>query len=121
MDTTWLLYWIKEREEIRLRRQAGAPPPWTDNLILREWPFCNVRREDDRVTRWIAVNWRQVHASDPDLYLAMAVARYVNWPDSLAALGYPVPWDCEHFTAVMQARTLSDDTAWGPAYDATAG
>ena len=83
---------IRVREAIRLRRAAGAPPPWTDNQILREWSFCNVRREEDRVTRWIAERWRNPHADDPDLWFAMAVARFVNWPDALAEIGYPVPW-----------------------------
>jgi DNA polymerase I len=45
-----LLYWIEERERIRVRKEAGAPEPYTDNEILRTGRFCNVRREDDRTT-----------------------------------------------------------------------
>ena len=30
-----LLYWIKERESIRLKKEAGEPKPWTDDEILR--------------------------------------------------------------------------------------
>ena len=48
------LQWITEREAIRLRRIAGNPPPWTDDPILREWSFCNVCREADHTTEWIA-------------------------------------------------------------------
>ena len=75
------LDFIFEREEIRLRRAKGEPGPWTDDPILREWSFTNIRREDDRVTKWIAANWRKPHADDPDLWFAMVVARLVNWPD----------------------------------------
>ena len=52
-----LVYWIKERQAIHERRKAGQPPPWTKDEILRTYRFCNVRREDDRVTRWIHENW----------------------------------------------------------------
>src|SRR5262249_18734911 len=98
IDATRLLCWIQEREAIRLRRAVGQPrAEWTADPILREWSFCNVRREHDRITRWIALNWREPHADDQDLFFAMAVARFINWPDSLAAVGYPVPWNRDHF------------------------
>jgi ParB-like chromosome segregation protein Spo0J len=111
-----LLYWMGEREAIRQRRAAGDPPPWTDDLILRDWSFCNVRREDDRVTRWIAANWREPHATDPDLFFAMCVARFVNWPDTLATLGFPVPWDAERFLSVMAARKTRGEKCYHMAY-----
>src|SRR5215813_2551463 len=88
-----LFAFAQERYNIFLRRNAGEKPPWTKDPVLRDYRFCNVYREDDRVTIWIRENWREPHADDPDLWFAMAVARLVNWPDSLAALGYPVPWD----------------------------
>ena len=77
LQITQLLYFIGERESIRIRR-ANGEPPWTDDQIFRENRFCNVRREDDRVTRWIAENRRTPHADDPDLWFAMAIARFVN-------------------------------------------
>lgn len=80
------LYWIREREAIRLRRERGESSPWTDDSILRKWRFCNVRREDDRVTRWIALNIRGPYASHPDLWLMLCAARLINWPPSLAEL-----------------------------------
>jgi hypothetical protein len=98
------LDFIFEREEIRLRRSKGEPGPWTDDPILREWSFTNIRREHDRVTKWIADNWRNPHANDPDLWFAMVVARLVNWPETLAEIGYPVPWDPDHFLAVNADR-----------------
>ena len=116
-QVTRFLYFIGERERIRIRRANGDPPPWTDDPILREWSFCNVRREDDRVTRWIAENWRTPHAADPDLMFVLVIARFVNWPDTLAELGYPVPWDPEHFLAVLSARKQRGEVCFGPAYN----
>jgi hypothetical protein len=43
--------YIEERERIRLRREAGKPWPWTDDPILREFKFTNVRRLHDRTTQ----------------------------------------------------------------------
>jgi hypothetical protein len=36
------------------------------------------------------------------------VARFINWPDTLAEIGYPVPWNLnrEHFLAVMAVRAI---------------
>lgn len=104
MDTSALLNFIAERELIRCRRATGLPAPWTDNPILQTWSFTNVRREDDRVTRWVATHWREPHRNDPDLWFAMVVAAFVNWPPTLADIGYPVPWKPDHFRAVMKDR-----------------
>jgi hypothetical protein len=122
MKTSQLVYWITERERIRLLRESGAPSPWTDDPILRDWSFCNVRREHDRVTQWVTQNWREPHQDDPDLWFAMAVARFVNWPHTLEELGYPVPWDRERFITVLQSRAQrAKVTAWGPAYNISNG
>ena len=43
--------WIRTREEARRNKEAGAPRPWTDDPIINSYHFCNVRREDDRVTK----------------------------------------------------------------------
>jgi 5-hmdU DNA kinase-like protein len=67
MDASALLNFIAERELIRRRRAAGEPMPWTNDPILQTWSFTNVRREDDRVTRSVATNWREPHCDDPDL------------------------------------------------------
>jgi hypothetical protein len=116
MDTTALLNFIAERERIRRRRAAGSLAPWTDDPVLRTWSFTNVRREDDRVTRWVATHWREPHCDDPDLWFAMVVAVFVNWPPTLAEIGYPVPWKPDHFRAVMADRTKRFEQLYGPAY-----
>ena len=113
-----LAYWINERERVRIRRERGEPPPWTDDPILREWSFCNVRREDDRGTRWLKENWRDPHGRDPHLWHAMLVARNVNWPDSLEEAGYPEPWSRQgpRFVARLRARQAAGRKVFSPAY-----
>lgn len=83
---------ITERERVRVAKERGTAKPWTDDIILQTFRFCNVRREDDAVTRWIAENWRTPHQDDPHVWFAMVVARLFNLPASLEVLGYPVPW-----------------------------
>jgi hypothetical protein len=110
------VYWITEREAIRRRREAGEPAPWTNDPILRDYRFCNVRREHDAVTRHIAKTWREPHASDPQLWFAMAVARCINWPDTLDELEYPVPWDRDHFKKALSSRMQRGEQVFGAAY-----
>jgi alpha-glutamyl/putrescinyl thymine pyrophosphorylase clade 1 len=49
------LYWrfAAERQRVFERRLTGAPEPWTDNPILREYKFCNVYRATDRVSQYM--------------------------------------------------------------------
>jgi hypothetical protein len=44
-------YWrfAAERQAIFERRLCGAPAPWTEDSILRDYRFCNVFRAADRV------------------------------------------------------------------------
>lgn len=78
-----LLYWVRERESVRLKKESGTPPPWTDDLILRTYRFCNVRRMDDRVSRWLMENWYGPHPEHPNTVVAAALARHFNLPEAL--------------------------------------
>lgn len=81
-----LLYWIEERERVRTRRAAGWSRPWTMDPILQRYRFCNVRRMDDRVSRWLLDHWYTPHRDHPNLLSAVALARFFNLPRSLEPL-----------------------------------
>jgi hypothetical protein len=81
-----LCYWIREREFIRLKREAGESTPWTDDEILRTYRFTNVRRMDDRVSRWLLDNWYIPHLDHSNMVLACALARFINQPSSLVSI-----------------------------------
>lgn len=88
MRTKELAKFILERDAIRVKKETGVPRnKWTKDLILDLYRFCNVHREDDRVTRWIAENWRTPHATHPDLWFAMVFARLFNLPSTLEGVG----------------------------------
>jgi len=111
-----LLYWIEERYSILLRRRCGSAKPWTQDTILQSYRFCNVYREDDTVTQWIHKHWLKPNAKDPDVWFAMAVARLVNWPDTLEEIGYPVPWNPKKFIKVMHDRKKRREKVFSGAY-----
>lgn len=113
-----LVDFIAERENVRLRKEAGAPKPWTKNPILQDFRFCNVHREDDKVTRWIAHNWRTPHQQNQDIWFWMAVARLVNWPDTIKEIGlYPSAWaGGKQFIKVLHARRDRGEKVFSGAY-----
>ncbi len=53
-----LIYWIKERQSIYLKKQLGLSKPWSDDTILQQNYFTNVYREQDKVTVWVKNNLR---------------------------------------------------------------
>jgi hypothetical protein len=86
-----LYCWIKERESIRIKREVqGKPKPWTDDLLLRSTRFCNVRRMDDKVSRWLLQNF-YVAVPPDEAVVAAAMARLINWPETLSEV-YPDGW-----------------------------
>ena len=83
------VYWIKERESIRVKKEQGLPKPWTDDPIFQTYRFCNVEREKDTVSIWIKENWIDPYKYHPNLWFAMIVARLFNWPPTLKRIGFP--------------------------------
>lgn len=78
-----LIYWINERENIRRQKDAGGEGPYTDDPILSQFRFCNVRRMDDRVSKWLMDNWYQPHDGKQTMLAACALARFINLPAAL--------------------------------------
>tara|TARA_R110000787_G_scaffold19522_3_gene58487 strand:+ start:9352 stop:10182 length:831 start_codon:yes stop_codon:yes gene_type:complete len=108
--------YINERHAIYLKRFIGEPHPWTDDEILQTYSFCNVYRELDKVTVWIRENWKEPYADHPNLPFAMAMARQINWPDTLQELGFPEHWNPERIKAIMQGRMDRKEKVYTGAY-----
>ena len=116
-----LVYWIKEREKIRILKESGKPRPWTSDPILNEWRFCNVNRCDDTVTRWIFEHIITKHKDSLALWFNLVIARLVNWPDTLAAIGYYDQWAPKHFVECLNNRAEFGEKVWTGAYMIPAG
>ncbi|AFN39585.1 hypothetical protein MP1412_14 [Pseudomonas phage MP1412] len=108
---------MKARHDIYLDRKAGKPGPWTADPVLRDGRFCNIFRELDTVTIWIDQNIRQPYADHPHLWFMLAIARYINWPDTLRYLmdeAEPGTWlDEEGFEPAKLTKALEDYAAAG--------
>lgn len=111
-----LIYWMRERQAIYRRREAGQARPYTTDPILQKFRFCNVFRELDKTTVWIRENWRKPHENDDSICFAMGVARLFNHPESLGAIGYPDPWDSMKVQRVLDARASLGKKVFSPAY-----
>jgi alpha-glutamyl/putrescinyl thymine pyrophosphorylase clade 1 len=106
-------HWITQREQARKFKESGMPRPWCEDKIINEYRFCNVRREDDKVTRWLKKHWRDPYKDHPNLPVAMLLARMINWPPTLDAMGFPDKWDPDKIVEIMHAL---DGKVWTSAY-----
>lgn len=117
-----VLYFIQERYRIMQKKERGEPRPWTTDAILHEYSFCNVHRQDDRVSIWVTENWREPYEADPHIWFAMVLARLINWPDTLQALEgcvfktSDVSWNPRAFTRTMQQLHAAGAKRFGGAY-----
>ena len=106
-----------ERHNIFIKKEINNEPyPWSDDAILTDYSFCNVYRELDRVTIWIRENWREPYADHPNLPFAMAVARQINWPDTLEEIGFPEEWRPQHVKNIMEDRMANKQKVYTGAY-----
>lgn len=80
------LYFVHERESIRLKREDELPEPWTKDPVLQKYRFTNIRRRDDRMTRWFIKHLIKPYVNNPDLWFTLLIGRLINWPPTLQAL-----------------------------------
>lgn len=109
--------WITERHRIYLEKMTGAPPPWTQDKTLQRYRFCNVFRELDKVTAWLRENWRDPYATSEHLWIAMCLARQVNWPETLREIGFPERgYDAQSVRRALEARRARGEKVYTGAY-----
>lgn len=123
-ETTELMaYWITERELMRVRRERGENAfKWGfhDDYAMGAVRYCNVRREDDKVTRWLAQHWRPGHHSAWELTLARMVNYIPTLEELVEFLDKPNPLTWVGNT--MKNRREHGEKIWTSAYTiSTAG
>ena len=105
---------VQAREDARLDNELGGPRRCTDKVI-QAYRFCNVQREDDKVTRWLKKYWRDPYWQHENFIPAMILARMVNWPPTLAYMNFPLVWDENHIVHCIHSMA-SRGKAWTGAY-----
>jgi alpha-glutamyl/putrescinyl thymine pyrophosphorylase clade 1 len=121
-DFTPALRWMRERETVHLRKERGDPPPWSSDPVIAEGRFCNVRREDDKVTIWIRQHIRESYADHPYLWMMLGIGRWINWPPTLQELidrgAWPLDdsFDPRSITTVLNDREARGEKVFTGAY-----
>lgn len=117
MKINEVAYWITEREAMRVRREAGLPYPYSTDPVMAHTRFTNVRREDDKVTKYLSsTKWRKEWSDD--IVFKMVLARFVNFIpslDEIAAEGISLPSADE----ILWERYDRGEKVWGSAYTIT--
>jgi len=114
-----LLYWIKEREQVRIYKQAGLSKPWSKDPVFQRTYFCNVQRENDKVTKFIRQMYSP-HVSHPLFVHNIILSRFLNWPPTLEYIQYienQVDWDC--LGPMLHDLKDTGVKVWGNAYVVT--
>lgn len=114
-----MAYWIIERENMRIHKESGQPWPHSRDPILANNRFCNVRREDDKVTRWIRTHMS--HNRDGFELVRVTLSRLLNNIPTLEAI--PVEWDSFHMiddvSDILYTRKAEGLKVFGSAYVVT--
>ena len=118
-----LLYFVWEREVIRIVKERGGEKPYTKDPVLQKYKFTNIRRRDDRVTKWIIKHVIQPRVRRQDLWFMLLIARLINWPPALQHLmddgllfNRPHEFDPQAFSASLEAYKAKRGKVYTGAY-----
>ena len=96
------LYFVEERYKVFLLKEAGAPRPWTKDLVLNQYRFTNLFREDDATSRFI-FNWVKPVLDNEGLLLSNLIyARLCNKISTMEITGLIL----ENFDANKFIKTI---------------
>ena len=75
-----------ERNRIYTLKEFGMPKPWTEDPIFLDSYFCNVFRDQDKVSKWIIENLIHPYASHPQLWASIIMCRMLSRIETLQIL-----------------------------------
>lgn len=109
---------MAKREQLRLRKAAGGPWPWSDDEILNTYKFTNVKREHDRTTLWMRKHWTGPHENRPagEIIFNCALFRYFGTTEFAAAVGWQEKFDAEAVVRVAGDRQRRGQKIFTGAY-----
>ena len=103
-----LLDWVRKRELARTQGRSGDPN-------IDNWRYCNVRRQDDRVTKFVH-QWIGNYHDHPTLIPNTLMARLFNNPETLTRLGFMEEWNPHHVRRIIDDMKLAGERVFNPAY-----
>lgn len=77
-DLYW--YFAYARQEIFIKKKNKEKSPWTDDVILQEYKFCNSYRVNDRVSQYLLKNviYNGINYSDEDMLFRIILFKIFN-------------------------------------------
>lgn len=119
MRTKELVKFMNARELAREAHDNGVPDSIRKrglDPIIAQYRFCNMDRNDDRVTKFI-LEWAQPYHQDPDLWFAFVVARLFNQPDTLQLIsGCILPFKPKRMGLLLAGRRAAGEKIFNAAY-----
>ena len=104
--------YARERYNILLNRRAGLPrEEWTVDPVLKTWSFCNIFREDDKVTEWFRTHIRDPLKNDKRVLFATIAFRWfnsINAGEVLKPYLLEGVWPVEELKPLLEARKAAD-------------
>lgn len=82
--------YLNEREQIRRRKLADLPYPWTEDPILGTYKFTNVNRHHDRTSNELRDMYYEKHFNAPriDILMNCALYRYFGTYEFARVVGW---------------------------------
>lgn len=123
MKIASLYEFMRAREYIRLRKEAGDPWPWTEDVILQKYKFTNVHREHDRTTRQFNDEFYSQHQDSPMgvQLLNCAMFRYFGTIEFARSAGWQRTFRPGHLKNLAKVRLSEGKRVFTGAYRITTG
>lgn len=116
-ETKFISFMIK-RENLKLVKASGAPWPWSSDDILNKYKFTNVKREDDRTTRWMRRHWTGPNFARPhgEIIFNCALFRYFGTSEFAEAVGWQSSWAPHRVVKLASDRHALGERVFTGAY-----
>lgn len=100
--------WILDRYAVHIRKDVQKlPAPWTDNPIIQEYRFTNVRREHDKETRWVIENVCSAQMTEANKWMNIILFRMINKSETCKNF-MPIDFDNVNWQRIVE-YTMSLD------------
>lgn len=112
--------YLIERENVRLRKEAGDFFPWTEDPILQTYKFTNVRRQHDKTSQVLRGEFYEPHFHDDRRAILMNCAkhRYFGTYEFAGAIGWMEydDFDFEYIKETAKDRLENRERVFTGAY-----
>lgn len=117
MRTSDLVKFIRARERHRIAKERNKGAVRPEDPIISKYRFCNVRRNDDRVTKFVLGPYAARWGGHEWVWFTFIVARLLNNEPALNAVAdFVLPFKPDKMRAALHARKERGVKNFSPAY-----